>query len=139
MTRKNLRNVFLREDGVPRGSFRLHAIDHTHAIRQDGELTRQSLHSDRERESLVYGLFPEFTQRIEREDLAPFTERLRHIAHTHEIDEIVRRTPKQWLPTGEVRQDLPGFLKRRALYVAENVEDWLAPECQWDPLPVSAS
>jgi len=138
-TRKNLRNVFLREDGVPRGSIRLHAIDHTHAIRQDGELTRQSLHIDRERESFVYGLFPEFAHRIEREDLAPFIERLRHITYTNEIDEIVRRTPKQWLPEGEVRQDLPGFLKRRALHVAENVEDWLASECQWDLSPASAS
>lgn len=138
-TRKNLRNVFLREDGVPRGSFRLYAIDHTHAIRQDGELTHQSLSSARERESLIYGLFPEFTQRIEPEDLAPYIERLRLVAHTNEIDAIVRRTPRQWLPDGEVRQDLPGFLKRRAMYVAEHVEVWLASECQWSPSPASAT
>lgn len=29
----------LREEGVSRGSFRLLAIDHTHVIRQDGELS----------------------------------------------------------------------------------------------------
>lgn len=92
--RKNLRNVFLREDGVPRGSFQLLAIDHTHVIRQDGELTTRSLAIDRERETLVYGLFPEFVNRIEREDLEPFVERLGQLGQTNEIDELVRRTSK---------------------------------------------
>jgi pimeloyl-ACP methyl ester carboxylesterase len=76
-TRKNLRNVFLREGGVPRGLFRL-------------------------------------------------------LAQTNEIDDLVRRTPKQWLPDGQVRQDLPGFLKRRATHVATDIESWLATECRWD-------
>lgn len=131
-TRQNLRNVFLREDGVPRGSFRLLAIDHTHVIRQDGELTNQCINIDRERENLVYGLFPEFVNRIDREDLEPFITRLSHLSRTHEIDELVRQTPKQWLPDGQVRQDLPGFLKRRATHVATNVEAWLATKCKWD-------
>jgi hypothetical protein len=132
-TRKNLRNVFLREDGAPRGSFRLLAIDHTHVIRQDGEMTNRNLTIDREREDVVYGLFPEFMNRIEREDLAPFVERLRHLAQTNEIDDLVRRTPKQWLPDGQVRQDLPGFLKRRAIHVTDHFETWLATECKWAP------
>jgi hypothetical protein len=136
-TRKNLRNVFLREGGVPRGLFRLLAIDHTHVIRQDGELTSLCLHIDRERDDIVYGLFPEFVNRIDREDLKPFVERLRHLGQTNEIDDLVRRTPKQWLPDGQVRQDLPGFLKRRATHVAAHVESWLATECRWDPSPPS--
>jgi hypothetical protein len=136
-TRKNLRNVFLREGGVPRGLFRLLAIDHTHVIRQDGELTSLCLHIDRERDDTVYGLFPEFVNRIDREDLEPFVERLRHLAQTNEIDDLVRRTPKQWLPDGQVRQDLPGFLKRRATHVATHVESWLATECRWDQPPPS--
>jgi len=136
-TRKNLRNVFLREGGVPRGLFRLLATDHTHVIRQDGELTVLCLNIDRERDDMVYGLFPEFVSRIDREDLEPFVERLRHLAQTNEIDDLVRRTPKQWLPDGQVRQDLPGFLKRRAMHVATHVESWLATECRWDPSPPS--
>lgn len=136
-TRKNLRNVFLREDGVPRGSFRLLAIDHTHVIRQDSELTSQSLSIDREREDLVYGLFPEFVNRIDREDLQPFVKRLQHLGQTTEIDDLVRRTPKQWLSDGQVRQDLPGFLKRRATYVATNLEGWLATACRWDESPAN--
>jgi hypothetical protein len=136
-TRKNLRNVFLREDGVPRGSFRLLAIDHTHVIRQDGELTSRSLRIDREREDLVYGLFPEFVSRLYREDLEPFVERLGRLAQTNEIDDLVRQTPKQWLSDGQVRQDLPGFLKRRATHVAVQLETWLATECRWDEFPAS--
>lgn len=136
-TRKNLRNVFLREDGVPRGLFRLLAIDHTHVIRQDGELTSLCISIDREREVIIYGLFPEFVNRIDREDLEPFVERLQRLAHTNEIDDLVRRTPKQWLPDGQVRQDLPGFLKRRATHVATHVTSWLATECRWDQ-PVSS-
>jgi len=131
-TRKNLRNVFLREDGVPRGAFRLLAIDHTHVIRQDGELTSQSLTIDRVHESLVYGLFPEFVNRIDREDLAPFVDRLRRLALTNEVDDLVQQTPREWLSNGQVRQDLPGFLKRRAIYVATHLEAWLATACEWD-------
>lgn len=136
-TRKNLRNVFLREDGAPRGSFRLLAIDHTHVIRQDGELTSQSLAIDRERENLVYGLFPEFVNRIDREELEPFVERLGQLGQTNEIDDLVGRTPKQWLSDGQVRQDLPGFLKRRATHVAAHLETWLATECKWHQSPAS--
>lgn len=140
-TRRNLRNVFLAEDGVPRGSFRLTAIDHTHCIRQDAELTLQSLQSlniDRERDDQMYGLFPAFVERIEREDLVPYVARLRQLAQSQEIDGIVHRVPKQWLPAGQVRQDLPGFLKRRAAHVADNIENWLASACQWDIPPASA-
>lgn len=131
-TRRNLRNVFLAEDGVPRGSFRLTAIDHTHCLRQDGELTQHSLSIGNERDEQLYGLFPAFIERIEREDLAPYVERLRQFAHSNEIDDIVNRTPRPWLPAGQVRQDLPGFLKRRAVHVAANVENWLAAACGWD-------
>lgn len=137
--RQNLRNVFLREDGVPRGSFRLLAIDHTHVIRRDSELTKQCLSIDREREGVVYGLFPEFSNRIDLEDLELFVERLSRLARTNDIDDLVSRTPKQWLPEGQVRQDLPGFLKRRATHVATHVETWLATECKWDPSPTSDS
>ena len=136
-TRKNLRNVFLREDGVPRGSFRLLAIDHTHVIRQDGELTSQCLSIDCERDDLLYGVFPEFVNRIDREDLEPFVEQLRRLTQTNDIDDLVRRTPKQWLPDGQVRQDLPGFIKRRAMHVATHVETRLATECKWDQFPTS--
>jgi len=136
-TRRNLRNVFLREEGVSRGSFRLLAIDHTHVIRQDGELTKQCLGIDREHEAVVYGLFPEFVNRIDREDLEPFVERLSRLGRANDIDDLVRRTPKQWLPDGQVRQDLPGFLKRRATHVASHVETWLATECKWDQPPMS--
>lgn len=138
-TRRNLRNVFLREDGVPRGSFRLLAIDHTHVIRQDGDLTSHSVTIDREREAVIYGLFPEFANRIDREDLEPFTRRLGRLAQAHDIDELVRSTPKQWLPHGQVRQDLPGFLKRRAHHVAAHIDGWLAAECKWDQALTSDS
>lgn len=131
--RKNLRNVFLRQDGAPRGAFRLMAIDHTHTIRQDRELTPQNLNIDREREAVLYGLFPEFGNHIEREDLEPFIERLRHVARTSDLDEVVHRTPKQWLPGGQVRQDLPGLLKRRATHVADHIETLLAADCKWAP------
>lgn len=136
-TRRNLRNVFLAEDGVPRGSFRLTAIDHTHCIRQDGELAQHSLTIGNERDEQLYGLFPAFIERIEREDLAPYVERLRQLAHSNEIDDIVNRTPRPWLPAGQVRHDLPGFLKRRAAHVAANVENWLAAACRWDTPPTS--
>jgi hypothetical protein len=76
--------VFLREGGVPRGLFRLLAIDHTHVIRQDGELTVLCLNIDRERDDAVYGLFPEFVNRIAREDLDPFVEWLQRLAQTNE-------------------------------------------------------
>jgi len=138
-TRRNLRNVFLAEEGVPRGSFRLTAIDHTHCIRQDGELTPQSLTIERERDDQMYGLFPAFIERIEREDLAPYIERLRALACTNDIDAIVNRTPRSWLPAGQVRQDLPAFLKRRALHVADNIENWLASACQWNTPPASTT
>lgn len=136
-TRKNLRNVFLREDGVPRGTFRLMAIDHTHTIRQDRELTTQNLTIHCEREAVIYGLFPEFANHIDREDLEPFVERLRHLAKTGDLDGVVHGTPKQWLPDGQVRQDLPGFLKRRASHVADSIETWLAADCKWAPSPAS--
>lgn len=130
--RRNLRNVFLREEGVPRGSFRLLAIDHTHVIRQDGDLVTHSLRIDCERETMIYGLFPEFVNRMDREDLEPFIRRLGHLSQSNDIDELVRRTPKEWLPDGQVRQDLPGFLKRRASHVARFIDDALATECKWD-------
>ncbi len=119
---------------MPRGSFRLLAIDHTHVIRQDGELTSQCLSIDRERDDVLYGVFPEFVNRIDREDLEPFVEQLRRLTQTNDL---VRRTPKQWLSDGQVRQDLPGFIKRRAMHVATHVETRLATECKWDQVPTS--
>lgn len=60
-------------------------------------------------------------------------DRRRMAAMLADLDEVIRRTPRQWIPDGQVRQDLPGFLKRRATHVADHVETWLAAECRWTP------
>ncbi len=84
-------------------------------IRQDGELTSLCLNIDRERDDMVYGLFPEFVNRIDREDLEPFVERLRHLAQTNEIDDLVRRTPSSGFPMakyGKISQASSSAVRR---------------------------
>ncbi|HEY4243650.1 MAG TPA: HipA family kinase [Kofleriaceae bacterium] len=128
---QNLGNVFLAETGASRGSYRLLAIDHTHCIRRDRELGARCLAASAEEDTAIYGLFPAFESQIEPEDLAESIRRLDELARSPAIDDVIDATPAEWIRDVQIRRDLSGFLKRRAAFVAANMESWLVGPLGW--------
>lgn len=137
--RRNCGNVFFAANEYRRGSYRLVAMDFTACLRQDGELTMKSLAIVNEKQEAVFGLFPEFEALVKRDSVRAAAYRLLQATEA-EMMTLVKEIPKPWLPDGDVRASLPGFLSRRAKFVADRVEQWLEALCKWQGvLPYEAS
>lgn len=106
----NKKNLLLRQEGE---AFKIYAIDNSHLFRS-GRWTINSLEKLRMSKKVYYprafGLM--LKDRLFAHDFRPFLEKVREISD-EAIDGIVGGIPTEWLPDGEQRQALPGFIRTR--------------------------
>lgn len=123
----NRDNVFLIQCPVFSRHVRLVAMDFTHAFRQGGELNRRLAFIERRRDEKVYGLFPEFTQFLDREQVRQFSARLSQFSRA-KADEIISLVPPAWEVDRDGRTSWATLITDRAHFVADNIESILWPQ-----------
>lgn len=120
-TRKpNRNNVFLSNEDVPDGFFRLIAMDHTHCFNCGRDLNAHLADIDLVHDERLYGLFPEFLPlfRGHRAVLETATARLRNLDAPW-VANLVSTIPTQWQVAKTGREALVKLICNRAQYVAE--------------------
>jgi hypothetical protein len=124
----NRDNVYFSEEDATEGRYRLIAMDHTHCFTKVAELTSRVGAVARQRDSHLYGLFPEFIQRIRRSIVLATTDRLRDLPR-REVVRIVNSVPPEWEVSRPVRDAWIELICGRADYVAGHVLPMLEREC----------
>ena len=126
----NRDNVFLSAEAPP-GKLLLRAMDHTHCFAPGGELTPRISHIDQIQDRMLYGLFPEFRQFLERAVVAGTTDALCDIPRK-EVEGIVQSIPLEWQVNDRAKVALVDFVTGRAVYVAERIMDWIWPQGEFE-------
>lgn len=120
-TRKpNRNNVFLSNEGLPDGQWRLMAMDHTHCFNCGRDLNGQLSHIDLVQDERLFGLFPEFLLPI-RSDRSGVTDGLARLATLDRswLEGLVAGLPAEWEVDLEGRTALVMQLLNRAQFVSE--------------------
>lgn len=118
--RVNRDNVFLSEL-APQGQFRLVAMDHTHCFTCGGDLTPRLAQIGIIKDPLVYGLFPEFRDFLDRNVLRRALRRLATLRR-RDAQVIVDSIPREWDVGQSARAALVEFLIGRAGYLVDKME-----------------
>jgi hypothetical protein len=129
--RPNPDNVFLSSEGVEPGRRRLIAMDHGLCFIRSGEdLTAKLSNIDKVQDEHVYGLFPEFRNRLREDIISGCATRLREM--DAEIAEaMVGTVPREWDVPSEARRAWSELIFRRAGFVADNVQKWIENIAPW--------
>lgn len=124
-------NVFLSTEGVDLGKRRLIAMDHGLCFIRSGEdLTTKLAHIEKVKDDHVYGLFPEFRERLRQHTIGECCARLTEM-NDQIADAIVSTVPREWDVSSEVRRTWSELIHRRAHFVADNVETWIEKAVPW--------
>lgn len=129
--RINRNNVFLSREGAPPGSFRLVAMDHTHAFTCGRALKTELANIDHTKNEMVFGMFPEFDGFIQRAETLAACEALANVPD-EAIGEEVERIPQEWEVDAPTRQALTSFLQQRRDFVAGTLVARLFPQSELD-------
>jgi hypothetical protein len=132
MVRKpNYDNVYLSSEGVEPGKRRLIAMDHGLCFIRSGEdLTPRLAHIDKVQDDHIYGLFPEFREKLREDTITSCAQRLGAMdAATAEA--MIATVPTEWEVPGETRKAWSDLICRRASFVAENVGQWVETVAPW--------
>lgn len=127
----NYDNVFLSSEGVEPGKRRLIAMDHGLCFIRSGEdLTPRLAHIDKVQDEHVYGLFPEFREKLRADIIDTCASRLR------EMDEataqaMIATVPTEWEVSADARKGWAELIHRRAGFVADNVRQWIEKVAPW--------
>jgi len=127
----NYDNVFLSSEGVEPGKRRLIAMDHGLCFIRSGEdLSPKLGRIDKVRDEHVYGLFPEFRDKLRENMIVDSVRRL------HEMDmpiahAMVQTVPGEWDVSPDARAAWAELIYRRACYVADNVQGWIELVAPW--------
>lgn len=115
----NWDNVFFSREGVPRTQFLLKAIDHTHCFTCGGNLTSRLADIHQVKDEGIYGLFPEFEQFLNRNDMKRAVSDLQAINRS-QVEEIVLAIPGEWKVDRPARDALVKFICDRAMFLAKD-------------------
>jgi hypothetical protein len=127
----NYDNVYLSSEGVEPGRRRLIAMDHGLCFIRSGEdLTPKLAHIDKVQDNRVYGLFPEFREKLREDIINTCATRLREM-DAATADAMIETVPKQWEVSNEARKAWSGLIYRRASFVADNVQQWIDKAAPW--------
>lgn len=123
-------NVFLSEERASSGRFWLVAMDHTHCFTCGHDLNEQIAGIQHIKDDRVYGLFPGFRDAV-RAHRPEVRSALQYLGtfDRNTCQRIADSIPAQWEVSPEARQALCDLICQRAAYVADNIEQWLAPKC----------
>lgn len=121
----NYDNVYLSSEGVEPGKRRLIAMDHGLCFIRSGEdLTPRLAHIDKVLDSHVYGLFPEFREKLREPIITGCASRLREM-DSATAAAMIETVPKEWEVSPEARRAWAELIYRRAGFVADNVGQWI--------------
>jgi hypothetical protein len=79
---------------------------------------------DKIRDNHVYGLFPEFRNRLRRGIISDCTIRLRDMVAATAA-QMISTVPVEWEVSAEARAAWSELICRRAGYVADNIQAWI--------------
>jgi len=125
--RPNRDNVFLSEEGAAAHKFVLKAIDHTECFTCGRDLTGRIATIDRVKDARIYGLFPEFTERLQKDVMKAGVADLL-VIQERQVEEIVAGIPPQWQVDDEARKALVKLVCDRAKFVAGTITDAVWPQ-----------
>ena len=129
--RPNPDNVFLSTEGVPVGKRRMIAMDHGLCFIRSGEdLTTRLTNIDKVKDSNVYGLFPEFRNRLRQNTIEVCKNRLRDM-EPQTSEAIIGTIPSEWDVSSDARAALSELICRRASFVADHIEAWIDSIVPW--------
>lgn len=127
----NYDNVYLSSEGVEPGARRLIAMDHGLCFIRSGEdLTTKLANIEKVKNEHVFGLFPEFRDRLREDILNDCATRLCEMdAVTAQA--MVDTVPKEWEVSVEVRKEWSELIYQRAGFVATNIRKWIESVAPW--------
>lgn len=127
----NYDNVFLSREAADPGKRRLIAMDHGLCFIRSGEdLTTKLAHIDKVQDEHLYGLFPEFRDRLREDMIIDCARRLREM-DTATAQDIVATVPVEWEVSKEARAAWAELISRRAVWVADNIRQWIEIAVPW--------
>lgn len=124
-------NVYLSNEGVEAGKRRLIAMDHGLCFIRSGEdLTPKLANIRKIQDDHIYGLFPEFRERLRQSTIDECATRLRDMdASTAEA--IIETVPREWDVSQDSRSAWSELICRRAPFVADNISNWIDTAAPW--------
>ena len=132
--RRNVRNVFLSEEGARKGRYRLLAMDHTECFRTGKPLSDRGLFGiDAVKDDRLYGLFPAFRAKLARDDVGPWLDRLAQF-RGQDFNDATTGIPPAWALRRETREALRTFCVDRAKFLVQAAEKILEAACGWHPV-----
>lgn len=106
-------------------------MDHGLCFIRSGEnLTSALAHIDKVKQELIYGLFPEFRNRLREDTIESCTARLREM-DLETARAVIGTVPNEWDVSNEARSAWAELIYRRAGFVADNVRRWLEAIVPW--------
>lgn len=133
--RPNYDNVYLSRADIGAGKRRLVAMDHGLCFIRSGEdLTANLSNIAKVKDEHLYGLFPEFPDRLNAGIIHGCIARLGEM-DAATADAMIATVPREWEVSREARQAWSQLICRRAAYVADNVEAWINAAVPWFGTP----
>jgi len=121
----NRDNVYLSSEGVKPGKRRLIAMDHGLCFIRSGEdLSARLGHIDKVQDANIYGLFPEFRDRLQDDVIDKCLCRLQELER-ETVEVIIRTVPAEWEVSSEARAAWARLILDRAKFVANNFQKWI--------------
>ncbi len=127
--RVNRNNVFFSREGALPGLFRLVAMDHTHAFTCGRPLKPELANIGFTKNEMVFGLFPEFADFINRAEMVAACQALA-AASDGAIGEEVERIPREWEVDKATREALTNFLCQRRDFLATELVARIFPQSE---------
>jgi hypothetical protein len=124
--RNNYDNVFLSEDGAPKGKFLLTAFDHTHCFTCGRDLSGNLATIGNVKDPRIYGLFPEFRSFLDKAEVESAVDRLRQLDRQI-AEEVVEQVADDWEVQRDVRTSLTRLIVERAEFVQGTIVPALFP------------
>jgi hypothetical protein len=131
----NYDNVYLSKEGVEPDKRRLIAMDHGLCFIRSGEdLTAKLGYIDKAKDEHVYGLFPEFRDRLRDDIMNDCLARLREM-DTATAKAMIGTVPGEWDVSPEARDAWANLISCRATFVADNFPKWIESVAPWFAAP----
>lgn len=125
--RKNRDNVFFIKSEGDTSGLQIVAMDFTHAFRHGQDINRRISFIERIQDTGIYGLFPEFKNFLNRDEVKRLSRLLDGFSRAT-ADDIVRHIPLAWEVDREGRSALAALITERAHFLARYLEQKLWPE-----------
>ncbi len=124
-------NVYLSSEGVEAGKRRLIAMDHGLCfIRSGDDLTPKLANIGKVQDDNIYGLFPEFRERLRQSTIDDCASRLREMDKST-ADAVIESVPGEWDVSTETRNAWSELICRRAPFVADNICNSIEKAAPW--------